>query len=230
MTTLIELKTRVRQQLDEPVERFWKETELRNWINDALKDVARKTESIQSYDSTVLAVAGTAKYSFPSDLFRVHRIEYIPTGSTITQTLEPKTQDEMDRVWGGYHSSAGYPQYYMIWGFPGGSGTMAHQFQTYPVPSDAGTFNIYYYRIPDNLNSDSDIAQIPNGWEDLITFYVCSRAKQKQKDSTWQEYKLQYDEQIMYMIDATRSWHDQNSSIVVGGRAVPSWIYNSEDW
>lgn len=230
MTTLTTFLTRVREQLDEPIARFWTDANLTTWINDALKDIARKTESIQSYNTSVSAVVGTNKYSFPTDLIRVHRIEFVPTGSTITYTLEPKTQDEMDRVWGGFQSSSGYPQYYMIWGYPGGSSTMEHKFQVYPVPSATGTFNLYYYRIPTDLTSGSDVAQIPNGWDDLVVYYVCYRALQKRMSPNWQEYKLQYDEQVMYMIDATRSWHDQNSSIVVGGRAIPSWLYGGDDY
>lgn len=231
MATLAQLRTAIRLQIDEPTARFWTDADLNQWINDGLKDIARRTETIQSYNTSVSAVVGTAKYAFPTDLIRVHRVEFTPTGQTTTYTLEAKTQDEMDRIWfGDQTSQSSYPSYFMIWGFPGGTGTMEHKFQVWPVPSQTGTFNIYYYRVPTALSADGDVAQVPSGWEDLLTFYCMYRALLKKLDPTFQAAKALYDEQIMYMIDTTRAWHDQNQAIMRNGVAIPSYLHSGGDW
>ena len=228
--TLTTLISRVRSNVNESTSRFWSDAEITTWLNDGCKDIARRTETIQHFDTTVTAVVGTAKYALPSDVIRVHRVEYTPTGQTQIYMLQASTEQELDQVFGINQAQQGaYPLYYAIWGYPGGSGAAALMMRVYPVPSQGGTFNIFYYAVPPDMVTGTDVATIPTGWEDMLVQYCEAEAKRKDQRPDWAEAKKLYEEKIQDMVDVTRKWHDQAGSVSVGSYAVPSWLYNF-DW
>jgi hypothetical protein len=225
------LLANVRSNIDEASARFWSDAELTTWINDALRDVARRTEEILHLPPIPLAiVAGTGKYNLPVDVIRVHRIEFIPTGSTQTYPVTKTTHEEVDRIWGLNQSTqSAYPSYFVLWGTPGiAASPLVVQF--YPVPAQSGTANIFYYRVPAKLVNGSDVAELPEGWDDVIVDYCEYRAKRKSKDPTWQEAKALYDEKLVTMIDVTRAYSDAASSFITARGPLPSWLYGGDDW
>lgn len=230
MSTLLELRTAVRAVLDEVSARFWPDSQLNIWINGGCRDIARKAEVIQQFNTSISAVAGTAKYPLPTDVIRVHRVEFVPTGQNQIYTLMASTDQEMDQVWGINQNQQGiYPQYFTIWGYPGGAGAAALTLKLYPVPSQPGTLNVYYYSVPTTLVADTDVATIPTGWQDIVAMYCEYNARRKDRDPTWQDVKKMYDDKIEELVESSRQWHDQAGSVSVGMSNVPSWLY-SFDW
>jgi len=77
---LSDVLTNIQSQLDELGVTFayWSAAELRVWVNDAVRDIARRAEVILEFNSSLDAVVGQAKYNLPNDVIRVHRIEFIP--------------------------------------------------------------------------------------------------------------------------------------------------------
>lgn len=210
--------------LDETTAKFWPDSDLLIWINDACRDMARRAEVIQSLNTSITVVAGTAKYNLPTNVIKVHRIVFVPTGQTQEYPLEMASYELMDSVWGVNPSSAGNPQFAIMWGFP-----PSLQVQLYPVPSTGGTLNVYMYQVPTALAADGDIAQIPEGWDDAVVDYCVSEAKRKDHDPTWQESRALYENKVTQLISLTRAWHDQTGSIQArGGSYVPSWLYGGD--
>lgn len=222
-TTMVEALSSVRSRIDEQNVGFWTDAELIRWINEGQRDVARRVEVLQVFNTTVAAVAGTAKYTLPANVIRVHRVDFVPTGSTQIYHMESRVYDEMDQVWGINPSTQrSYPDFYVIWGVPGGTGL---QMQVYPVPSSAGQFQIYYYRLPVDVVNVGDTLDIPEGWQDLVYLYAEYCAKRKLRDSTWQEAKQLYDDTLMNLISVTRDYTDNPRTMIYGGRSTPSWLY-----
>lgn len=212
---------------------FWTDVELRTWINDGVREIARTAEVLLVLRSDLIAVPTVARYALPADVIRLHRIEFAPNvagGSQIYQ-VELRTYDELDQIWGiQQNSPSSYPSYAAIWGTPG---NMTVQF--YPVPSQAGTFNLFYYGMPVNLNTngtqDSMNLNIPAGWDDMINFYVEYRARRKAKDPSWQEAMGLFQQEMQHLVDVTRSAHDNPrymQTSVQGG--VPGWLAGGGDW
>lgn len=231
MGTLQATITNCRSQLDElnTVNQYWGDPELITWINDGVRDVARRAEVILIYTSQMTAVVGEAKYNLPRDVIRVHRVEFIPTGSTQIYPVTGSTYDEMDQIWGiNPTQQSSYPTTFACWGTPG---NMTIQF--YPVPAASGTFNLFYYRMPTNLDTDGSDnnlnIEVPSGWDDVITMYVSYRALMKARDPNWQSYKKEYDEQLQYMIDVTRQAHDAGRFVQTFTSSVPGWLYAFTD-
>lgn len=225
--TLLQLRTAVRANLDETVERFWLETQLNIWINAGCRDIARRSETIQNFNTTINVSPLAFKLALPSDVLRVHRVEYQPTGQTQIYTLQASTDQEMDQVWGINQTQTGiYPQFYTIWGIPGGAGTAQFLIKLYPLPSQSGILNLYYYGTPTTMVADGDTAQIPEGWQDLLPLYCEYEARRKDRDPLWSDVKAIYEEKVTQLVDTTRQWHDQASTVSVGMSNVPSWLYS----
>ena len=252
--TLTDAIRRIRSGLDEPATptllnppatnpptpALYTDTEITDWINDALRDIARRTEGLVTFDTSITITAyvpvpgqSAPTYPLPTDVIRINRIEFVPQGA-INQTypLQASTQQQMDQVWGTYQQNpASYPQFWVTRGYPGGSGRNQHVLQIYPVPSQGGTLQIFYYRqpvriqdpvgTPANYNLNLDLIE---GWDDLIVDFGVYRAFQKARNPAWKDMKEEYDTKIQQMVDVTRSWTDQPSYMTFGTRFMPSWL------
>jgi hypothetical protein len=225
-TTLVTIRNDVLNRLDDPNNNFWSTSELNTWINEGARDIARRAESLVSFSSTIAIVAGTQTYSAPTNTVQIHRLEYIPTGSTQTYPIFPSTYEEMDQLWGIYQSiQSAYPSYFVTRGWANGIGSDALTIVLYPVPSQAGTLNVFYYRLPTAAVADGDTVEIPEGWQDLVALYCESVARRKAKDPTWQEARQMYEDELKNLIDVTRFYHDSSSAIITRTGAVPAWLY-----
>lgn len=223
-----------------PFARFYTDTELTDWINGGLRDVSRRVEDLITFDTSItippyVPIPGQSgpQYNLPDDVVRIWRIEFIPFGA-INQTypLVASTQQQMDQVWGTYQQNpASYPQFWVTRGYPGGSGRNNFTLQVYPVPSQGGTLQLFYYRQPTRIGDPvADPSQylvtldIVEGWDDAAVDYAVYKALQKVRDPSWQDRKNEYETKIVHMVDVTRQWTDQPSYFSFGTRFMPSWL------
>lgn len=228
--TLAEAVAEVRSQLDEATTVFWTDSEIKRWVNAAVRDIARRTETIAIKDTSVAAVPDTKEYNLPVNIARIHKIEFVPTGQNQVYPVQLATRQEMDPIWGlNQNQSGSYPSFAVLWGYTGGAATL--KMQVFPVPSQAGTFHIYHYLIPPLLatggSDDAVVLTVPQGWEQLIVSYVEYRGRRKDRDPTWQEAKAEYEEEVTRMSEMLRHLHDQQQFVTTAsGVGVPSWLYD----
>lgn len=251
--TLNDAIRRVRSSLDEPAyptlpnstggnpsPRMYTDTELTDWINSGLRDISRRAEDLITFDTTIVIspyvpVAGQSAptYPLPTDVIRIQRIEFVPTGA-INQTypLVASNQQQMDQVWGTYQQNpASYPQFWVTRGYPGGTGRNLFSLQVYPVPSQGGTLQLYYYRMPTRIGDPvADPSQyqvtldIVEGWDDLAVDYATYKGLQKARNEMWQERRDEYNLKVEQMINVTRHFTDQPDYFSFGTRFMPSWL------
>lgn len=231
-TTLTTTLADARSRLDETTARFWQDSELTTWINEACRDIARRCEVLRALPNPIAVTAGTAKYAMPANLIQIHRVEFTPTGNTNVYLVEPKTREEMDQYWGWLQqTSSNYPLVYVEWGIVGGVGNDAATLQLYPVPSQNGSLQIYSYRLPVAVVAPSDNLDIPEGWQDLVPLYCEYVAKRKLRDASWQDAKQLYEDSLQHMVEVTRNLYaDQSQSMMTPRGMVPTWLYGGEDW
>jgi hypothetical protein len=217
--TLATALSAVRSLLDEPSAQFWSDSELTTWINSGCVDLARKVEWKRA-QANLTVTAGTQNYTAPTDTYRIHRLEYKPTASDNTYTVEFRGYMEMDQIWGiNQQWPASYPLYYTLWKVPP---TMT--ILVYPVPSQAGALTVYYYQQITPAVATTDNIDVLSGWEDVVHDYACYRALRKDADPRWQEFKSTYDEKVIVMVDSTRTFQDQAGTFTTGQAALPSWL------
>ena len=223
MTTLGTLLTYLRDRLDEATAAQWTDPQLRQWIVEGARDIARSVEVLAT-TGTVTIVAGTQAYAMPTNMVRCYRAELVVTGSDVTYPLELRDRNEMDSIWGTRMAAGqGTPLYLTIYGTPGSaSGTL------YPTPSAAGTLTVYYYKLPVALaldgTADATNVDLPAGWDDVALDYAEYKALRKDRDARWQEARALYLENLGAMNDVTRKHHDQLGYIAVGARVWPEWL------
>lgn len=226
MPTQAEYLTRIRTQLHEPTAVAWSDVELRDYINQAAADIARRSETLQK-TVTVAATAGTRKYTLPSDVLRVHKVEYQADLDNRIYPLELMDLHNMDAMW--YTQQAvtqSTPSAVTFWGYP-----PALDMISYPTPSLDGDFILHYYGTPTPLatTTATDAAtpvQVPGGWDDLVTEYAVYLAFRRDASPRWQEHKAAYEEHMDDFITRSQRWTDQAGVIVPdsGGRVLPEWL------
>lgn len=217
--TLTSALTFVRDLLDEPTPQFWSNTQLTNWINEACSDIARRVEWKRA-QANISIVANTSTYTAPVDTYRIYRLQFVPTGSQDTYTVEFRGYMEMDQIWGiNQQWPASYPLYYTMWKVPPTMNIIL-----YPVPAQAGTITVFYYQQITPVATGSDSLDVLEGWEDVVYDYTVYRALRKDADPRWQEFKGTYEDKLIAMIDTTRTFQDQAGTFTTGQAALPSWL------
>lgn len=217
--TLTTALANIRSLLDEPNPQFWSNAELTQWINECCAETARKVEWKRAL-ANIDVDSGTQTYTAPTDTYRIYRLEFVPDASIDTYTVEFRGYMEMDQIWGiNQQWPASYPLYYTMWKVPP---TMS--IILYPVPSQNGTLNVYYYQQITPVVSGTDNLDILVGWEDIAYDYTVYRALRKDADPRWQEFKQTYEDKLLAMIDATRTFQDQAGTFSTGQAALPEWL------
>jgi hypothetical protein len=220
-TQLSQALTEVRDFLDEPTAQMWTDTQLTSYINLGQADVQRKSEALRNL-TTIPVLTNTQKYVAPSDLMRIYRLEYIPSGSTQTYGLEFRGYNEMDAVWGTYQQYTGaFPSLYTLWAQP-----PKLQIVAYPVPSQAGIFQCFYYRLPVPVAANTDTLDCLPGYESLIYDYAVYRALRQDADPRWQDQFQLYQDNLNSMISLSRTFTDQANFFSTGTSNVPAWLVN----
>lgn len=225
--TQAELEEQVRDALLETSGKRWAPRVVTRWINEALRDIARRSESLATY-STVAAVIGTQQYTLPTDVIRVHRVEWRPTADQQVYPLDYRDFNNMDTVWWTQQTQTeGIPCLYTLWGYPPNL-----KLVSYPIPSVAGNFRVYYYKMPAELTTANPgaTADLPEGWEDAAVAYCEYLAHRRNGDDRWQAAKAEYEAKVEDLIDVTQRFTDQAGMIVNDNNlAIPAWLYG-EDW
>lgn len=225
--TLGQLATEVRQHLAETTAQFWTDAEIRTWIVEGSRDLARRAETLQSTKS-IATLAGTQTYTAPTDMIRISRVEWTPSGTTNIYPLEGRMPNEMDVVWGIYQAqTSAYPSFYIPWGYPPSVNLIL-----YPVPSTAGSLTVWYFRLPADLatdgTADNTNVDVPEGWWDVLNLFAEYMALRKDADPRWVDTKKLYDERLGDHIDQSRRWMDAVGYITANTTFVPSWLYSPD--
>jgi hypothetical protein len=220
-TSLSTALTDVRTFLDEPTPQQWSDAQLTSYINLGQADVQRKVEALRQL-VTIPVITNNQKYIAPTDILRIYRLEYIPTGSQQTYGLEFRGYNEMDAIWGTYQQYTGaFPSLYTLWSQP-----PSLQIVAYPVPSQDGIFQCFYYRQPVPCVQVTDTLDCLPGYESLIIDYATYRAYRQDADPRWQDQFTLYQNNLDSMIAMSRTFTDQANFFSSGTSNVPAWLVN----
>lgn len=225
MTTQAQLLTRIRDRLDEATATMWSDDQLRTWINEGARDLARRTETLLDRD-TIPVIAGTREYSVPTDVLKINRAEYYVSATDSIYPLEYRQFNAMDAVWHTQQAiNSGTPIYFTTWGFPPNAKVIL-----YPTPSVAGTLRLFVYRLPAELATSTSAdanttVEVPAGWDDLVIDYVEYTALRRDRDPRWQEAKQLYEERINDFWNLSRELSDQGGVITpYSDYGLPAWL------
>lgn len=220
--------SRLRSRLDESTAVFWSDEELMAWINEAAKDIARRTEALRTTDTIAVTIPATVYYNLPADVVRVHRVEFTMDDSTQIYRLQPINVPNADSIGWMNQDATGIPEYFFTWGFSGTLGTP--QLYVYPKPSMAGELKVWYYRLPVAADTGDDLIEIPEGWDDVALEYAEYRALLKDGNPRFQIAKQDYESKLNDMYNLTRDLHDSPSYVVPYGLGGTGGPFDDGDW
>jgi hypothetical protein len=230
MVTQAQMMTKVREdRVNETTARFYTDNNLRRWINEGIRDIARRVEYAQTFaDITAIISPVTREYTLATNVLRVHRVEWRPTASGQIYPLAMMDYNVMDTLWATQQAvTVARPEAVSFWGYP-----PTLKMVVYPAPQEAGSYRVFYYKVPTALvetaATDQNIAlDIPMGWEDLIPDFVEYCALRKARDPRWMEAKNLYEESIARMETRVLQWTDEVGMIAEGaGSGLPGWLVN----
>lgn len=219
--------TAVRERLDETDAAGWSDVELRRWINEAVTDIARKTETVQA-TATIDVDAGDQDHTLPATILRINRATFSEDGNDHIYPLEYVDYNAADSIWWADQAiTESRPRIFTTWGYPPTLGL-----KLYPKPSVNGTLTVYYYQAPAALATDGTAAatalSVAEGYLDLILDYASYKALLKDGNPKWKDHKGIYDENLAMMMDMTRRWSDQAGTISLHGYGLPDWLVGGE--
>ncbi len=212
--TVFDVIKQIRSLIDEPSPALASDSDIIAWINEAQRDIARTAECLEATaDLAVTSLQQTI--TAPDDTIRIHDVTYQPTGQTQIYPLRFQTRQQANLIWGTYPSmSSAYPNFYTLWGVSPAAITI----QLYPVPSLAGTLNVYYYRMPVDIATFTGNLDIPLGWEDAVVNYCAYIYSMKSKDPKWTDFYKLYTNKLQQLINRTQQYSDAALSIMVDSR------------
>lgn len=221
--TLGDARTDLRQRLNEQVSQFFQDSDLNFRLNEGCRDVARKAKCLLE-KQTIACSAGVYEYVAPTNLMEFHAAEFLPSGSINTYTLDFRPYAEMAQVWGSQPTSERYyPNNITLWGEPPNT-----QFILFPVPSAAGTLNVYYFRTPTAAVADTDNLDVPEGWWDLPILHALWNSLFKAHDPRWKDARQAYTDDLQFMIArADDGYSDAPGRFSYGIPNMPAWPWGA---
>lgn len=221
--TLADAVDRVRARLDELTETAWSDEHLRSWINEGVRDVARKTETLITH-ADLDVEAGEQDIDAPTDVLRVHAAHFVYDNDSRIFPLEYRDFNAMDSVWFEQQAmNTADPRLFTTRGYPPNLKVVL-----YPRPPRDGTLKLTYYRLPDEFatdgTDDTETIEVVAGYEDLVVEYAAMLALRRDRDQRWIEHKAIYDEHLQAMIETTRRWSDQAGTVSRAGHPLPNWL------
>jgi len=147
---LSELRNRVYSELSEEQNRFFDDEEINQWLNEGLREIAKKAEHLHEVAHTDTS-ADVKKYSLPSDFLEYYRIEF--------------NDDKLEKVPMNSDKDG-----FWIWG---------EEINLTFNPSNNDELGIYYIRIPEEMINDTDTPELEVEYQDLLIQYSLYRAYQK---------------------------------------------------
>jgi hypothetical protein len=157
--TLANCISKTRSLLAETTASFWTDVQLTYYINQAIRDIARKSGCIQHID-TAVTVASTRLVAFTG--YKCHAVEYIPASGT------RKSLIKIDPLELGHNTLDGTaPQFWYEDGMNIG---------IEPIPDAIYNLALYISDYPTDMTLNPDIPQILPAFQPLIVIYAAAMA------------------------------------------------------
>lgn len=227
-TTVAAAVAALRERLDEPTAAQWTDVSLRRWLNEGIRDLARRTRIFTDTD-TISVTANTGTYTAASDILHIRHVYFTPDGDTRMIPLEARAWEGMDNVWGTQQNATGaYPVLYSVYGY---APTLS--IKLFPTPSVDGDLTLHVARLPAALDVTSGTGNIdvPEAWLEAAYDYAEYMALRKDRDPRWQEVYALYEAKVLQINEIGDTINAPGEFVMApGGAMVPSWLAGYGDW
>jgi len=162
------VRTRARALLNEPTARFFTDTEINSWIDDAVSDISIKTYCSQTRGTAFATVSGTNAYAWPTTVDATTSITVLHVKTIVDSnnvSLEPVTIDMMGRV-----NDTETPKY-ILW---------ERKIIFTPTPTAVYTYTPYL--LLEARQTAAGSINLPLPYQHLTVLFVTAMGKAKRRD------------------------------------------------
>jgi hypothetical protein len=158
------LQTRVSEYLEDTSNAQWSLALVKQYLNDAVRDFARRTKSYRRLSAALTASATTptnAFYTMPTDILEVEAVH-----DTVNDLwLAPRGVDTLPPSW---DTETGNPSWYLYGEFGW------TELRVYPYPASALTgLKLYYTALPATMDGNSDTPTgIPDVYHVALVYFA----------------------------------------------------------
>lgn len=187
-----ELKTRVAEYLEDTSNAQWSAALVGQYINDAVRDFARRTKCYRRLSAALSASATTptnAFYTLPTDLMELEAVE-----DTVNNNwLRPRSVDTLPETWA---TETGTPSWYLFGEFGW------TELRVYPYPTSALTgLKVYYTALPATMSATTDTPTgIPDVFHVALVYFAvaaCYRRNFEDADrAKAAEFQMLYEREV----------------------------------
>lgn len=221
-TTVATCITTLRERLDEPTPAQWTDVQLRRWLNEGIRDIARRTMHLTDV-KTIAVSAGTGTYTSSADVLRINHVYFSPTADTTRKIpLEARAWDSLDNIWWDQQDRAtGDPILFGVYGY-----SPSVTLKLFPTPTRAGTLYLHVARTPAVLDVTGGSGNIdcPEGWLELALDYAEYMALRKDRDERWKDAYALFNEKLTSMIQQGDYLNVAGEFSWDGPTPVPRWL------
>lgn len=221
-TTVANAVTMLRERLDESTAAQWSDVQLRRWLNEAIRDIARRTHLYTDTD-TIAVTGGTGEYTVAADVLRINSVYFTPDGESRKMPVEARAWEAMDNVWwDAQDRESGWPAYYTTYGF-----APVLKLKLFPIPSGDGDLTLHVARLPAALDVAAGTGNIEviEGWLEPALDYAEYMAFRKDRDMEMAKSALQvYEARVNDMLETAETLNANGEIVAVGGRFLPAHI------
>jgi hypothetical protein len=220
-TTVAEAVTALRERLDETTAAQWTDVQLRRWLNEGVRDIARRTRQYLDTD-TIAVSADDAEYTVSADVLHIMAVYFTPTGDTRMIRLEARSWEGMDNIWADQQNIASqYPALFTTYGY---APTLT--LKLFPVPSIDGSLTVHMARLPAALDVTSGTGNIDTieGWLEVAYDYAEYMALRKDRDPRWQESMGLYESKMANLIEMGDALNAPGEFSYAGSGMLPNWL------
>ena len=187
-----EIRDKVRLMVAEPATGgFWTDPQYDIAINDAQKDIAIATKCLKSYaefsTSDGVSMYDIGEYSL-DDMLEITEVWFF-TDEDYYRTLVCVSRNELSYMQSESTGQQTWPSYFCY----------EDRMIEFDCLTDADyTVRVYYYRIPDEMDDDTDISDIPTKFHDAIAQHAAWRFNESDSNGGKAAYfKQMYQESLM---------------------------------
>lgn len=148
------------------------------FINDGVREILYKNESLLQKTTTANSVANQKNYSLPTDILILRGITWKDTGQSSYHALKGLRLNEFNEYidgWDGTDYGSSVPLVYMIF---------EDLITVFPTPSvsTAAAMKLYYQRSPVDVALSSDTPDIPSIYHEILVKYCLQQAYEMDED------------------------------------------------
>lgn len=148
---------------------------LYQWINDGMREAASDNNLLQ-ITATIATIPGTVEYSLPTDILKLHSIQYDDTEVPLVTLDEAQNR-------GYINSDPGFPVAAWVW---------AGKIRLFPVPNTSKSLKVSYTRSPVEITVGTDTPELPLMYHMRLVDYCLAQVAQQDDDLN--RYQLKMDE------------------------------------